>query len=288
VRTITSRIDRDTTLCLGLSVGAVEAHRLHYRQFHPSPDSTRSVLLETLPGLRNLPVTRRKFGVEIEHGNRGKAHGTVLSELKKKGFPVGTRGNVRAFLPPTCYTSTADGTGVEIRTPALQGLSGLEELERVITLLKELGGYTTSSDGMHVHHQARDYYGKWEKIKAIGDTWVDNRPLIASFVDKYRWTSGSCPAIDKVRVAGAVKNKRYAFGRNDLNLAALPYHGTIEIRLHEGTLNPQKAVAWVVFGQAFIGTVSRYGKFEKQKSREDLLDHLGIADKYAEVLLGGK
>jgi Putative amidoligase enzyme len=246
------------------------------------------VLLETLPGLRNLPVTRRKFGVELEHGNRDRGHTTVLNELKKKGFPTGDRGRVRAFLPPTCYTSTADGTGVEIRTPALQGLSGLEELERVITLLKELGGYTTSADGMHVHHQARDYYGKWEKIEAISDSWVDNRALIAGFVNKYRWTSGSCPAIDKVRVARAVKEKRYAFMRNDLNLAALPYHGTIEIRLHEGTLDPQKAVAWVVFGQAFIGTVSKHGKFGKQKSREDLLDHLGIADKYAEVLLGGK
>lgn len=157
-----------------------------------------------------------------------------------------------------------------------------------MTFLKEIGGFTGEADGMHVHHQARDFYGRWGKIQTLANSWIDNRAVIAGFVHKRRWTSYSCPAVNKPQVANAVKQKRYAFGRSDLNLAALQAHGTIEIRLHEGTLDPQKAVAWVVFGQAFIGNVSRYGQLPKLTSKENLLDTLGIADKYAEVLLGGK
>jgi len=246
-------------------------------------------LLQTLPGLRSLPVTQRKFGVELEHGNRLYRHGEVLSALKGKGYPTGARTGVAIFRPPTCYTSTADGTGVEIRTPALQGVRGLEELEQVIRDLKDLGGYVTAADGMHVHHQSRDFHRQWDKLQDLAETWLTNRELIKQFVAIRRWTSFSCSSISKDTVDRAIKNKMYnGFGRTDLNLAALPRHGTIEIRLHEGTLDENKAVAWVVFGQAFIGTVSRYGRFKEQRSKEDLLDHLGLADKYAEVLLGGK
>lgn len=243
------------------------------------------LFLQNAPGVRKLPVTQRKFGVELEHGNPRLRHEGVLKELKKKGYPTSRYAGPRLFQPPTCYTSSRDGSGVEIRTPALKGLDGLGELEDVITDLVDLGGYTTDADGMHVHHQARDYYADWSKIQKLANTWIDNRKHICSFVARGRWNRYSCPAIDKPRIHDCVSKKRNAFPRGDLNFSCLRNKGTIEIRLHEGTLNADKAVAWVVFGQALISTVSRYGGFKEQKSREDLLDRLGIADKYAETLL---
>jgi hypothetical protein len=106
-------------------------------------------------------------------------------------------------------------------------------------------------------------------------SWVANRDKIVKFVAPNREVSGACSAwrpvdIEDIKYIGTpgkpTRMEEYTggwgtqrqfvtrmvpvyFGRRDLNIASLERHGTVEIRLHEGTLDSKKAVAWVQFGQ---------------------------------------
>lgn len=235
-----------------------------------------------------MALTQRRFGVEIEHGNAVGNYAAVLIEMKKAKFPIEEGQRVLGGGPPKCYTGTADGTGVEIRTPALNGKAGLNELRKVMDFLYGIGGYTTAADGMHVHHEAHEFAGNGEAILALTDSWIANRPILHKFVAKHRHSSYSCSPVAKIVIENGIKqvaaNRPGGFPRGDLNFGSLYRHGTVEIRLHEGTLNPDKATSWVVFGQAFIEKVLKDGQFGKQKHPRALLEHLEVTDEYAKVL----
>lgn len=229
-----------------------------------------------------MALSQRRFGVEIEHGNRRMRYDSVLNRMKQEGFSTGARA---LGVAPSCYTVTSDGSGVEIRTPALKGTAGLEELRKAMEFLVSIGGFTGRADGMHVHHEAHDYIDNGVAILALTDSWIANRGVLRLFVDKYRWNYSSCVNVTKERVNRGVKYfRQIGFPRGDLNFGSLLRHGTIEIRLHEGTLNHTKATAWVVFGQAFIDKVINERDFGNKQTPEKLLEHLGVSDKYAKVL----
>ena len=228
-----------------------------------------------------VALTQRHYGVEIEHGNHRMVAASVLNRMRQEGFPIGAR---QLGVRPECYTQTYDGSGVEIRTPALKGTQGLEELKNAMEFLTSIGGFTGRADGMHVHHEAYDYIDNGVAILALTDSWIANRNVLRLFVDKYRWAALSCAAVSKKPIDDTVKGRSQGFPRGDLNFGSLLRHGTIEIRLHEGTLNPITAAAWVVFGQAFIEKVIREKAFGNKQTPAKLLEHLGVADKYAKVL----
>ena len=66
--------------------------------------------------------------------------------------------------------------------------------------------------------------------------------------------------------------------RNDLNLASLPEHGTIEIRLMEGTLDPDVTEAWIKFGQRLIHeVVMGVGTLTAAPNGADLLSRIKLS-----------
>lgn len=106
----------------------------------------------------------RRFGVEIEHGNPA-----GWLEVGKK---------VRRKFPRWDNTGS-DGSGVEVRSPILRGQSGLDELGEVMEFLTEIGGYVSQSDGMHVHHDARDFVPRNLNFKPRYTPAVyDNTPAV--------------------------------------------------------------------------------------------------------------
>ena len=72
--------------------------------------------------------------------------------------------------------------------------------------------------------------------------------------------------------------------RHDLNLASLQRHGTIEIRLHEGTLHFPEAKSWIEFGQGFIERVLRHQMYDSS-TPEKLLEKIRINPDAKERLL---
>jgi hypothetical protein len=100
------------------------------------------------------------------------------------------------------------------------------------------------------------------------------------------------------RVADAVRNGDFAYRNADryysLNLNSVDRHSTLEFRLHQGTLNATKALAWVNYLTAFVNH-SASGESLVQYSESDsthalnsitaLLMDYGLTERNREYLL---
>lgn len=206
----------------------------------------------------------RTFGVELEFnlGRISNQFSKAQEILAAEGIDWWTsRGNWIG----------SDGSGIEIRTPILSGQKGLNELKRAMNALVAAGGRCTSADGLHVHHGAPEFVDNKDLMTLAAESWHNVRPIIADFVNSRRNGSSACPnqwsksRIERLKgaEAGSVNDwhnpqryLRYACsGRGDFNLSALYEHGTIEFRLHEGTLDADAAEAWIRFGQRFLTSI---------------------------------
>lgn len=150
-----------------------------------------------------------------------------------------------------------DGTLIELRSPILKGPSGFKELRKVMNLLLDHGGYVTEEDGLHIHHDAPEFVRNQELVLALVESWYENNEHIYNLVHRDRVDGWASPAWHEHDVARLQEGSDYYnFGRKDLNINALRKHGSIEIRLHQGTLSFEEAEAWIRFGQAFINKIA--------------------------------
>lgn len=209
---------------------------------------------------------QRNFGVEIECDSNGLGTQGVRHILRNNGF---------SNWAENIYH---DGSDVEIPSPILSGSKGLSELKSVMNLLKKHGCSTTSADGMHVHHDVKDL--NLRQIHTIAETWMINQPLIHSLVDVHRVANRWCRDLrreDLVAIENEIKlppvpNARYEHDKyKSLSVASRVDYGTLEIRLHEGTLDFEKARGWILFGQAFITNIAKMKKPVKYTSVEEML-----------------
>lgn len=212
---------------------------------------------------------------------------------------------------------TYDGSGCEVRSPVLCGDDDMKELEAVMNMLKELGGRVYQADGLHVHHDAPEYLVDddklaYKRICTLAQSWCNNQAIINDLVSEHRradwfkcemagYGPTSCYKQVTQKVVDAIKNtskpveyttqdyRQYrvkpkdALGRmNDrmyaLNVAALATHGTIEVRQYQGTLNFDRARAWIRFGQCFIDTVLQDDNtpIAPYESIDDLMKDMGL------------
>lgn len=216
----------------------------------------------------------RYFGVEIEHGNHRMNYIDVAIELRE-AFPELHQSGYKGLGLNVDH----DGSGVEVRTPPLIGIEGFRTLRRLFAFLKRIGGYTTERDGMHVHFDAPEFLAQRELIPVLAKNWATNENVLLPFVHKRRHARWSCP---RDMTDGSGCRQQYVFGvdelearlaagrsisqiqqtRGALNLRSLEDHGTVEVRLHEGTLEYGQAAAWIRFCIALINA-SADGKILK-------------------------
>jgi putative amidoligase enzyme len=186
-------------------------------------------------------LSDRAFGVEIECGYAGGVDGAEQL-LRAEGFLA------------RHWSVGRDGSGVEVRTPKLRGKDGFHILRHVMDCLRDNGAYVTRADGMHVHHDAPEFVRDPENVQKLARSWVNNQPTIRKLVAEHRFVSPACPAWTEDNLNRLEENGHLG-PRGGLNLRALREHKSIEIRLHEGSLDPDRAIAWVEFGQKFIESV---------------------------------
>lgn len=196
-----------------------------------------------------------------------------------------------------------DGTLIEVKTPILSGDDGIEAFRKAMVAIREAGGYVTSSDGMHVHHgmpelvdeMNRQAGGRWDEGRMTGpklirvvESWINNEPLIDKFIAPDRVNSHWCnKSLTKANVIAAKQQRVNLYGAHGaLNIDSLDYLGTIEVRLHEGTLNDAQAAAWVRFGQAFFDRALEISKpIGVHSTCSNLLRSLGVTGEYRDTLL---
>lgn len=201
-----------------------------------------------------IKASERKFGIEIEFTgvSAGRGDYGVQQLLRDAGFPEWANGDIHV-----------DGSGVEVPSPVLCGAAGIKEMKAVLALLTDNGGSVTRADGLHVHHDAPEFVRNKEATLRLLKSWKENQPFIHTLVDDYRvtgWGRGWCKPWDDhmiARLESAWKSTYPPYWDRyfSLNVASLNSHGTIEIRLHEGTLDGDKIEAWIRFGQYFLDSV---------------------------------
>lgn len=151
----------------------------------------------------------------------------------------------------------------EIVSPVLEA-DRLNEIRIVTGALLNAGAYVTKSAGFHTHFGA-DRIGGDAEIAQLVLNWYTAHSVTELLVAPSRRLNGSsarwCKAIDlqyAERLADNVSRGDYSTGDRyqSLNLEAFQRHGTLEFRLHQGTLNGRKASAWVEFLTAFVNHAS--------------------------------
>jgi len=207
-------------------------------------------------------LSNRRFGVEIECLVPRDRCDELERELGNKfGFGDGE------------WDFGVDGSvhgegccGHEIRTPPLKGKRGFNTLKRGFALLNKYGTTVNATCGMHVHHEATDLSP--EEVLRFCKTWLANQSTMHKMVSPTRRNNGYCSPVTKERVdllehlikhpqAGTAPFNQLYHGMA-VNTSALYEHGTIEIRLHHGSVNYDEAEAWIKFGQGLIdSTMSR-------------------------------
>lgn len=127
--------------------------------------------------------------------------------------------------------------------------------------LHELGCYVTRADGMHVHVGAAELGKDEEACKILAQNWFLNQHLIARMVSSHRSDHtimgiGVCSAVTKSEadVWGQLVRGQKNWGTRykSLSFYRVPQRETVEFRLHEGCLDPAKALPWVKFCQGLV------------------------------------
>lgn len=228
----------------------------------------------------------RAFGVEIEFGIPNKEKYNVKDSSGYEYFDrqmyLSLFGFNNSWRNPEGWSAGEDGSLFEFRSPILQGKAGFKELRRMMKLIKENDGHVTSEDGLHVHHDAPEFVNSPERTLALVRSWTKNIEAIHEMVHPRRHKSWACPGWDSTNYQrleqGRLEDLSWHGDRPDLNIFALKEHGTVEFRLHEGTLDIDAAEAWVKFGQRFIYEVLKQTAGVKVCSSDvELMSHLKLS-----------
>lgn len=199
----------------------------------------------------------------------------------KKAYKYGLE--FELFVPPNAYrelreaveklgcNTTSDGSicpdddneGIEVRTPP----AGLNKTLRIVSKLDKLfdkyGCGVNSSCGLHAHISNKRFF-MVKNLKRIMDTWLAIEDIMYLTQPQNRLTGTYCkrklkqycslqglPEFKNHSRSGIIEAAAGIDRYYSLNLAALAKHGTIECRLHSGTLESRKVKHWLVLLTAF-------------------------------------
>jgi hypothetical protein len=157
--------------------------------------------------------------------------------------------------------------GGEVVTPILQGDDGFDAIRKVMAGLRQAGAEVDQSCGMHVHLSV-EHMTNGQRAELV-QQWYQHHDTFDRFVAKSRTVRGNgrgyeyCRREDDQVVDQQVdRMKRHGnFGYTDkyrsLNLTPFAKYGTLEVRMHQGTLNSQKARNWIKLLIGFFDTVEK-------------------------------
>jgi hypothetical protein len=154
-----------------------------------------------------------------------------------------------------CKPDGTRGVDAEAVSPILTDGSLNESITAARALLRA-GATVNKQTGFHVHLGA-DHYGT-DGIAALVRNWYTAADAIGALVAKSRLNNHFCNHnLSESIIEQWTENIRSGHIRNmggsrylSLNLESYHRHGTVEFRLHHGTLNGKKIQAWAEFVQA--------------------------------------
>lgn len=208
----------------------------------------------------------RTFGIEIE-GISPVSKDILAHRLQQAGVRCQYEGynhrlrNYWKIVTDASISEDRGTIGFELVSPPLRGVEGLEEIRKVCEALQQIGCRVNRSCGLHVHHDASDY--TVEAFKNLYAIYIRFEAAIDELVSESRrgQRNGYCGSLGGETSLERVKNVREMYDLTwsvfpsryvKLNCQSYEVHGTVEFRQHQGTMDGEKIVAWVVFTQMMV------------------------------------
>jgi Putative amidoligase enzyme len=253
------------------------------------PGSARKAVLAEAKRHAFLLGTTRKFGVEIEFvGITRSMAVTALTNAGIAAYDAGYTHNVSTKWKVVSDGSLSSpyGSG-EVVSPILQGEAGFTALRTVVNALRAAGARVTKSTGLHVHHDANDL--SHEQVARVLEFYARNKTHIDRLVSASRKYNTYCQPFNNAElqsVTAKVRAGHFIAGGGGsagitrykhVNIAAYLKYGTLEFRQHQGSLNADKVIAWVKFGQAVLQAAVNGADSDTSASLDEMLD--GLASK---------
>lgn len=249
----------------------VEAERrgYHYRDNpnrQPGMPQTRRALVDAVQ-LDGLSTEGRFFGIEIEFTQATKT--TVARHLARhlgvSHVHVTNYHNRRCI---SCHDyvgvdewkiehdasvdngSSMRSRGGEVVSPKLSGEHGFAQMRAVMLGLQVAGAKVDHRCGLHVHLDANNESGY--RIAGFIRRLAATQNSLKRLVSKSRWTNHysalvRSDVLDQYAESFESRSTSPAYSSRygAINVTSYPRYGTIEVRLHQGTLNPTKCRRWV-------------------------------------------
>ena len=250
-----------------------------------------------------------KFGIEIEFF--GVNYITVIEQLRANGIQVADfSGYTHTVIPQWKITTdssvnsrgTGLGKGLELVSPILYGDEGLDELEKVYTVLNECGAKVDRTCGTHVHFDIADY--TVDDMVSFLNLYYKEHYLIDMLVPASRRNNNYCQQLTTTDIKRI--NERFADGRlqgirdirailysryRTVNLDSYVKYGTIEFRQHGGTTEFEKMEAWIILMYQMLATAKgshiRAGRAVRttEPNFKSFMEMINLKDTYTEEFL---
>lgn len=259
--------------------------------------------------MRDNKFSDRKFGVEIEFGGGpyiSEVEAALLSAgliAQQESYNHATRSYWK-ITPDASIEGFLFGTKGELVSPPLSGRDGLAQVRLALDVLQRLGCRVNKSCGFHVHWDCSDFTGDkvrnllalYAKFELIVDglvapsrrgndayfcrslrqeTWIEGEG------DMWKWIKRSKAGGTRLAVGELANVQGNLLRRSNngcarymkVNVTAYLTHGTVEFRQHQGTVNADKAINWIVLTQMFVERAVR-GKVSHEPTAKPKLGEM--------------
>lgn len=224
--------------------------------------------------------------IEVAAINRGRVNGNVGDAIIR---------NLNKWSSSSVHDGSLPYEGFEINTAPAQGDTFLEEIKDICDSLKTHEAKVDSSCGLHVHVDARDY--SYEKMKNFAYLWagVENamfqltipsrkdssycRPLGDRLIKQFRSGSSFNTNVKdliygiygaRTTASAMLTARRPSCRYFAINLHSWIYRGTIENRMHHGTVDGEKIANWTMLNAAIIDCAAQMGSTETKIVKAEL------------------
>jgi len=238
-------------------------------------------------------ILNRRFGVEIECATDIARLITLAAvqgiQVKQELYNHRTVRHWKLVSDRSVMVHHHSLSNIEIVSPPLRGAGGIEQLRAICTILVQIGSKVNQTCGLHVHHDAADVTSP--ELLLLAKNYNHALPAIDQLVAisrRYDVNSYCKPwnhadftllnSLDRPNYGNLQRNK-------NINFASIARHGTIEFRQHQGTIEFDKILNWVSFGQHMI-RAAQAGVVVPTKTTNyaSLFNQIGLPASVAEFL----
>lgn len=208
-----------------------------------------------------------RFGVEVEFTGisrevAAEAIKAAGHDARVEGYNHTTRKHVK-IIGDASVTGSSRNNGGEAVLPPVAGEAGLAMVADVLDALRGAGARVDRSCGLHVHIDTKGLTG--EGVARFAEAMYAAQPMLRAFVTASRAQQYYCSPTRRStvsRFSAAVRGGYFSRDASEsseryaaVNVLAYGRHGTIECRLHGGSLNAAKVSAWIKMLLAIRSTV---------------------------------